>query len=515
MRIAEFREAAGEINQEDLLEIYCILGTKPQIEEFLDEIRTIQNLVCNQILSMEDFDYQAFILQNLAEQERKKCFPEHAAWIITYHVFCFDRLYALQQFQFNKADDKLEVCCLGLGLEYEDSRQLWMQSAVKIWMEREEPRLYGRQVAVNSFWLDDLKGRRIIGALPETDGDGYFLLVEGGKKVRLAAGSMAYRNEQIGFRDIDLFSINDINIILNNPIYSYGIYFQPYEIFEEWLKVFQYAVAVMDVEWTSETLQKVYELFLDFMKSRICEYMEAPSILEKDIFFNVLLKTIGRMREYLCCREEAVISNDWFRTVGSRFIFLNNIYTLLEQYYPEEIREMSRTETFELSKFRDLLDEAEEGTFYQKGLVWEETAAYMLERIEGIKINGRRMRVDRQEIDLCCVNVSVNEELWKLGALILVECKNWSSKADVGVIRSIGQIMYMKGTTATLLFSKQGVSSDANDEILQLALRGAYVLCITKGDLLTVAEKEDFTKLLLRKWRELEEKTAGDLRLLG
>lgn len=39
---------------------------------------------------------------------------------------------------------------------------------------------------------------------------------------------------------------------------------------------------------------------------------------------------------------------------------------------------------------------------------------YMLERIEGLKINGRRLRVDRQEIDLCCVNVSVKEELWSL-----------------------------------------------------------------------------------------------------
>ena len=73
--------------------------------------------------------------------------------------------------------------------------------------------------------------------LPENDGDGYFLLVEGGKKVRLAAGSAAYRNEQIGVRDINIFSINDLNIIENNPIYSYGIYFQPYEIFEDCLNM--------------------------------------------------------------------------------------------------------------------------------------------------------------------------------------------------------------------------------------------------------------------------------------
>lgn len=124
-----------------------------------------------------------------------------------------------------------------------------MQRAVEIWMEREAPRVYGRQVIINSFWLNDLKGRRIIGALPQNDGDGHFLLVEGGKKVCLNVGSAAYMNEQIGYRDIDLFSINDIDINLDNPIYSYGIYFQPYGIFEDWQKVFQYAIAVLDVEW--------------------------------------------------------------------------------------------------------------------------------------------------------------------------------------------------------------------------------------------------------------------------
>ena len=515
LRIAALREEAGETESEDILEIYCILGTNQQTEAFMNQIRKVQNQVSNRILSDSDFDYKAFILQNLTEQEQRDTFSDHAAWLITYHTFCCDQLYALQQFQFAGADEKLEVCCLGLGVEYEDRRLLWMQRAVEIWLEREAPRVYGRQVIINSFWLDDLKGRRIIGALPQNDGDGYFLLVEGGKKVRLNVGSVAYMNEQIGYRDIDLFSINDINIILSNPIYSYGIYFQPYEIFEDWQKVFQYAIAVLEVEWTTETLQKVYELFLDFIEKQICECMEAPPVLTKEMYFDAYLKRIVNMREYLCCKEETILSNDWLRMMGNRFIYLNNIYTLLGQYYPKEISGMNQTKTFELADFRRLLDASEEGTAYQKGMIWEEAAAYMLERIDGLKVNGRRLRVARQEIDLCCINVSAEEELWNLGALILVECKNWKCKADVKAIRSIGQIMYMKGTTTTLLFSKLGVTSEAEEEILQLALRGAHVLCITKSDLLCVAEKRDFYELLIRKWLELEQIIEDDLGLLG
>ncbi len=295
-------------------------------------------------------------------------------------------------------DGKLDVYCLGMGLEYEEmSRLLWMQSAAEIWIEREAPRIYGRQVIINSFWLGDLKGRRIIGALPQNDGDGYFLLVEGGKKIRLNVGSTAYMNEQIGYKDINLFSINDINIILSNPVYSFGLLFQPYEIFEDWQKIFQYAIAVLDVKWTIKTLQEVYEAFLDFMGKQICECIEAPPMLTKEIFFDVYLKRIVDMREYLCCKEETVLSNDWLRMIGNRFIYLSNIYTLLEKYNPKEIREMNRTKTFKLTDFRQLLYESEKGTAYQKGIIWEEVAAYMLERIVGLKVNGRRLRVARQE----------------------------------------------------------------------------------------------------------------------
>lgn len=150
---------------------------------------------------------------------------------------------------------------------------------------------------------------------------------------------------------------------------------------------------------------------------------------------------------------------------------------------------MNRTKTFKLTDFRQLLYESEKGTAYQKGIIWEEVAAYMLERIVGLKVNGRRLRVARQEIDLCCINISVEEELWNFGALILVECKNWNRKAGCKSNTRIGQIMYIKGTTTTFLFSKRGVTSEAEAEIIQLALRGVMFLCITKNDLLSISKK--------------------------
>ena len=510
--IGNLRDDAAEAESEDIFEMYCILGTNQQTEAFISQIKRVQHKIYDCILSDSDFDCRAFILRNLAEQEQKVVFPEYAAWLVAYHTFCCNRLYALQQFQFSRADGDLEVCCLGLGVEYEDRRVSWMQNAVKVWLDYEAPQIYGKQVIINSFWLNDLKGRRIIGVMPQNEGNDFFLIVEGGRKVPLNVGPAAYMNEQIGYRDTNLFSINDINSILSNPLYSYGNDCQP---FEDWQKVFQYAIAVLNVEWTVEDMEKTYQLFMDFMVKQICECREVPSILSKEKFFEAYLIMIVNMRAYLCCEEEAVISSDWLRLMKNRFVYLNNIYALLEQYYPKEICELKQTKTFERREFRHLLDASEEGTSYQKGIMWESVAAYMLERIAGLKVNGKRLRVARQEIDLCCINVSAAEELWKLGALILVECKNWNRKADVSTIRNIGQIMYIKGTTTTLLFSKSGITGEAEAEILQLALRGMHILCITKSDLLNIAEKQDFYELLIRKWSGLEQIIENNLGLLG
>lgn len=81
------------------------------------------------------------------------------------------------------------------------------------------------------------------------------------------------------------------------------------------------------------------------------------------------------------------VSSDWFKTVENRFVYLNNIYTLLERNYPKEIREMNHTKTFELSDFRGLLDASEAGTAYQKWMFGRDGGLYV-RAVEGLKITA-------------------------------------------------------------------------------------------------------------------------------
>ena len=51
----------------------------------------------------------------------------------------------------------------------------------------------------------------------------------------------------------------------------------------------------------------------------------------------------------------------------------------------------------------------------------------VLNSVEGWKITGKRIRAGAQEIDLSVANISLDDELWQMGAYILIECKNWKS----------------------------------------------------------------------------------------
>ena len=88
--------------------------------------------------------------------------------------------------------------------------------------------------------------------------------------------------------------------------------------------------------------------------------------------------------------------------------------------------------------------------------------------IKGWKISGRRIRTGHQEIDISVSNVSYSDELWELGAYILVECKNWCERVGVSVVRNIAYNSMMKGNRTALLFAANGITKDAWKEILRL-----------------------------------------------
>lgn len=144
---------------------------------------------------------------------------------------------------------------------------------------------------------------------------------------------------------------------------------------------------------------------------------------------------------------------------------------------------------------------------YKKGALWEAAAAYVLDNIIGWKITGRRIRAGSQEIDISVVNISLDDELWQLGAYILVECKNWRTCVDLQQIRNIAHISNMKGNKTVILFSANGITRDAKKEINRLLIEYLSVICITADELLQIQSALDCKNLILKKWQILQDAT--------
>ena len=508
-------EISETVAEEQVLRSYCFLGSRAQVKAAMDAVTARLRELFKRCAAEEDFDLEWTVRRGIRRADLAGDFAETAAWVIAEHMMCRGNVYMPQRFELTPAEGELVIGGLGLGLEYEDQRLEWMAGAASIWAERELPWISGKQVMIRSFLLSDLAGRRIVGVLPETDGDGFFLLVEGGRTVRLANDMSAYVGDQLGYMDIGRFSINDVNTILQNPGDEFGKNFQPYQQFEDWQRVFLYALAVLPVEWSAGALRPVYRSFLEFMEREICNVEPGRAALPEEQFFACLLKKLDMLRQYLCCEEEVVLSKDWLRVVKSRHIYLNLLYRLLGEMYPAEAARLTATPPFAREEFFESLLRAEQWDAHGKGRAWEDVAGYMMERIPGLVVTGRRIRISRQEIDLSCANVSLDERLWELGALILVECKNWEKRVGVPVIRNMSQIMRVKGNITSILFCRNGVTRAVLEEIRQEALMGEYILCITREDLCTVCGAEDFYEILMEKWTELQRVIEDDIALLG
>lgn len=185
------------------------------------------------------------------------------------------------------------------------------------------------------------------------------------------------------------------------------------------------------------------------------------------------------------------------QTLNSRYVYISHLLNLVAIDAP----------TIELFSNRELNHRMEKALenrrAHEKGILWEDVAAYVLEHVQGWEVTGRRIRAGHQEIDLSITNISTDDELWGLGAYILVECKNWKKRVDLPTIRNIAYISNMKGNKTAILFAMNGITEAARQEIKRLAVNHINILCIETKDLVGLRNENDCKNLVLNKWKSL------------
>lgn len=265
----------------------------------------------------------------------------------------------------------------------------------------------GKQLMIQSFLMRDLNGRRIIGALPEAEDGSWNLVLEGGFLVRLGC-RLPYIREPLKSSQLGRFSVREINGILENPVAAYGVCYSPQEVYDQWHKVFLYCAAVAKQDWTLELdqLVRIYERFLEFLGTYICEQIPAETFIPRELYHQALGKQVREVQDYLKGREEIALSKDLLMLLNSRFSYLPYCMELFRE--PDAGSGEVGDVEFDRDRLLEMLKSSEEGSTFEKGVKLETIAEYVISCIDGLRICGKRIWAGFQEIDLSVVNVSLD-----------------------------------------------------------------------------------------------------------
>lgn len=353
--------------------------------------------------------------------------------------------------------------------------------------------------------MQDTRDRKILAVLPDISGSWYVLL-EGGIKLYLSENN-PYQREKISSQEIGSWINLEIDSIRQNPCYAYKKYFIPYELFEEWNSVFLYALAVLPIQYGLQKLKLLYKEFIQKIEENVCEVVEVEdSIISEEKFIKNVIVHIKCIRKYLEGKDEVGISKNMLILLRSRYVYLPVIYELISKYYEAEVSQKSAYTMFSNKKWEELLEKIDKGNNYEKGIGLEEIANYFIECIEGLKVTKRRVRTENEEMDLVCCNTSENEELWKFGPMVLIECKNWKNKVDTKVVRNLSYLMDKKSICTLLLFTKNDITEGARTEVLKQAAHNRFILVFNLEDLTKIDnEVVKPIDLLISKMNDLED----------
>lgn len=490
-----------DVSDKAELELFCVLGVPEKvdaIEAFVEgsmKERTLEIWKEQKMGEMEEKTDKNHALPDWVEAEFERLIQEY--------IFQEDKMLFPRKCRMEM--EGYDMYCLWGGMNSEDDGHLWLEETAAMWTEAEKPFLFGKQMMIQTFELSDLTGRKVIGAIHGFAEEGWYLLIEGGMKLYLNR-EIPYLRELIGVRDMGLFTVSEIDRITSNPVYAYGRGYQPQELCEEWHKAFLFTAALAEQVWEEASFVPVYEKFLSFLEENISEVWEAKALLEKKMYWSVMIGHIDEIRGYLKGEEEVAVSKDFLLLLNSRYAYLPYLYELMNSMgiKMEEVVANCGLQVFSPEKLRQIIELGENGDSFQKGVQWEAAAEYFISHIKGLKVSGRRINVGVQEIDLSIVNTSLDSNLWEMGAYLLTECKNWADKVGIQVIRGLSYSSNMKGNKTTLLFAANGVTRDGKREILRAAVNQQFILCFTKQELLKVKSGEECYELLIDKWRELK-----------
>ena len=163
-------------------------------------------------------------------------------------------------------------------------------------------------------------------------------------------------------------------------------------------------------------------------------------------------------------------------------------------------------------KVREILAESDAATTKaDKGKLLEDLTAYVFEKVPGISVTARNEKntYETEEIDVAFWNEQHANGFKALNALILVECKNWTSPVGSMEVNWFLTKIRNRSLDFGILIAANGITGNAEDrrqahDVVSKALAdGVRMILLTRAEIEELTESAELVTLVKRKLCEL------------
>ncbi|PQP81064.1 hypothetical protein C0Q44_21715 [Paenibacillus sp. PCH8] len=410
---------------------------------------------------------------------------------------------------FHNEGDDLVILVFYMSTSPSDHQFEKVKDTVNFWIDRERPFLKGYQCLIRSFILRNMVGRKVLASFPDSYGN-WGLLLEGGMflplKEDLELGLSKLKSEHIGE-----WTAGEVEEILLNPIYSFGFYYEHSDLVCEWFYVFLYVLATLEEDKLKRIdFELLYRNFYDYIAENICPYIQIEQrIITISDYVKVLRITLENVRSYLKGKEEKGVSKNILLMMRNRYAYLPELHQFIIKNSSLTLKDIFNSGYSNKKDWRYALDRLEgASSSFEKGTSFENLAQSFIHMIPGFKITDVRAKKGRAEVDIYCCNISYDSCLWRLGALVLIECKNRLNKTAVSDIRNLVPTMEAKGIHGAIIFSSTGFTSIALKEIKYQLSGGKMIIPITLEEIQLIDKSKGAYDLINEKIKQFDRLTG-------
>lgn len=139
---------------------------------------------------------------------------------------------------------------------------------------------------------------------------------------------------------------------------------------------------------------------------------------------------------------------------------------------------------------------------YDKGRALEELIAHLFQTFPGFSISQRNASTETEEIDIILLNASTDPRFQRESAILLVECKNWSSKCGKNEFVIFKEKIENRSSRCTLgfLVSWNGFAQTVTKEMLRGSREQTLIIPLEGKDIKKAVRENNFEQILTEAW---------------